>query len=404
MEIPKSIGNYEFKGHIGSGSFSQVYLAYDTETELYYACKVSSRLEIDNSMKKSRDFEDEIRVMQRLDHPNICKLHDIMKDDKFYYVFMEYCSNGELFDLILKSKKISEYDTKVIIKQIMMGVQYMHVHGVAHRDLKPENILFDCFGNVKIVDFGFSKIFPEKYLTSSLCGTLMYISPEILQKKPYDPFKSDVWSIGVIIFALLTGCSPWTATTENGMCLQIKDGAFQTPSFLSDQVRHLISRMMDINPRTRISLQEAINHPWLQEINLNYIGQYYVNHPVTTVSIEQVNRFFGTEDMFNNSFVFGEPKGNCKTSKSSVGNHMKLLLPQNEKLLNTAKSTRVIGMQTIGKQVVDIHRKKCVNQQSCIDPRRQYNLHLKTQKINPKFHHKYIGTQIRKGKIVCLNV
>ncbi|OHT08503.1 CAMK family protein kinase [Tritrichomonas foetus] len=298
IPIPKNIGPYTFRASIGKGSFSEVRLAFNNETRIYYACKIVRRSEIDNSPKRMKGFEDEIRVMQKIHHKGIVELVDLIKDDHFYYIILEYCANGELFDYICDKRRIYEAEAKKLIKQILLSVQYIHSLGIAHRDLKPENLLIDSFGNIKIADFGFSKLFEKDHLSSTICGTLLYLSPEVLSGSKYDPFKSDIWAIGVILYAVLTGMSPWTEKSDSGKIKQIKSGDYTTPNFLSDSCRNLITRLMCVDPNQRISIEEALEHPWLKDVQIPDLYDSYVK---ATISPKKVDQFFQPFEMALNA-------------------------------------------------------------------------------------------------------
>ncbi|KAK8846123.1 hypothetical protein M9Y10_020127 [Tritrichomonas musculus] len=308
--VPKTIKQYSFRSVIGSGSFSEVRLAYNNMNQKYYACKIIRRdsvdeevnnneiekidlqnnIQIENDSKKQR-FEDEIRLMQQAHNPGIVELIDLLKDDDFYYVFLEYCANGELFDYIYQRKKIPENEAKVFIKQLLLSVQYLHSIGIVHRDLKPENILLDAFNNIKIADFGFAKSFDKNLLSKTICGTLTYLSPDILTSKGYNPYKCDIWSIGVIMFVMLTGTIPWTERSDPLIIKQIKAGQYATPKYLSDQCRDLINRLMCVDEKQRITIEQALMHPWLKNIEVpKQVKSYCCKE---TVSLDYIDGFFG---------------------------------------------------------------------------------------------------------------
>lgn len=306
-QVPKIINQYTFRSIIGTGSFSEVRLAFNNLNHQYYACKIIKRDSIDadkddseiNNKSKSIDnheyrkrqrFEDEIRVMQHCRNPGIVELIDLIKDDNFYYIFLEYCANGELFNYICQKKKIAENEAKVFMKQILLSIQYLHSIGIVHRDLKPENILLDSFNNIKIADFGFAKSYDQNLLSKTICGTLMYLSPDVLSGKAYSPYKCDIWSIGVIMYVMLIGASPWTERSDPGIIKQIKIGQYTTPKYLSDQCRDLIHRLMCFNQENRITIKEALDHPWLKNIQIpQQVNSYCFND---TLSLEYINNFF----------------------------------------------------------------------------------------------------------------
>lgn len=299
IQIPKQIGPYIFRADIGSGGFSQVKLAYNTETRLYSACKVI-RKRVISTQHLIDSLENELKINQKLHHTGIVDLIDVLKDDNFYYVILEYCPNGDLFDHIVERKRLSETEAKNYIKQILEAVQYLHEQGVVHRDLKPENILFGHGDRLKIADFGFSMVIPRNVLTSSICGSPMYCAPEVISGQPYDPYKSDIWSCGVILYAMLTGMVPWTAKNHTQLFQQIRSGDYTTPTFLSDQCRNLINKMMCVDASKRISIEEILKHPWMKNAECpTKLGSCLYGK----VSISQINTIIDKPDQETNEEV-----------------------------------------------------------------------------------------------------
>lgn len=352
---PKTINHYTFRSVIGSGSFSEVRLAYNTINHQYYACKIIRRDSIDvlegNSQftndnpsddfnnKKRKRFEDEIRVMQQCRNPGVVEIIDLIKDDYYYYIFLEYCANGELFNYICQKKKIPENEAKILTKQILFSIQYLHSIGIVHRDLKPENILLDSFNNIKIADFGFAKPYEQNALSKTICGTLMYICPDVLSGKAYNPYKCDIWSIGVIMYVMLTGSSPWTERSDPQIIKQIKIGQYTTPKYLSDQCRDLITRLMCVDPESRISIKEALDHPWLKHCQIPAQINSYCSKDILT--LECINDFFGHPAQLpirENSQLVEVPLkptsiSSSRSSDSFESNKKETKLPKNDHLI-----------------------------------------------------------------------
>lgn len=324
----KRIGSYILKGEIGEGAFSTVTLAEEVqpETEInnkdnnqssiikkgrkglllrnkkskqnikssnkhYVACKIIPRTKVE-AKKLTTRLEQEIRIHQLMHHPNVVQLIDVQKDTNNYYVFLEFCPCGELFDYVVDRQKLKEHDAAVFFKQILIGLKYIHSLRVAHRDLKPENILLDQFGRIKISDFGLSKLLDisGNGLTKTPCGSPCYASPECISGRPYDGRKSDIWSCGVILYAITTGQLPWTKRNQSKMFQQIRKGEYTVPSYISATCADLISRLMTVNNTNRITIDEALNHPFLKDVIV----------PVATldhkfVSLRKVDRFLGVD-------------------------------------------------------------------------------------------------------------
>jgi len=167
----------------------------------------------------------EINILRSLDHPNIVKMYEFFEDDKRYYIVTEICKGGELFDEIINRGKFSERDAAILMKQLLMCVNYCHSNNVVHRDLKPENILLEAnkdFDQIKIIDFGTSlTVDPTKTLDEKL-GTPYYIAPEVLNKK-YN-HKCDIWSSGVISYIVLSGIPPFNGANDQEIMANVKKG------------------------------------------------------------------------------------------------------------------------------------------------------------------------------------
>lgn len=287
LVCPNKIGPYQLRGTIGSGAFATVKLAYRSDKDIYYACKIIAKKRMDAIKDKTR-FEQEIRVLQQLRHPRICQLYDLYKDSLNYYVLTEFCPNGELFQHLLAKKRLSEQEARIFFSQILEGLQFIHSLNIAHRDIKPENILLDVQGKCKITDFGLAKYLDKTGIVNTACGSPCYASPEILSGLPYDAKKSDMWSMGVLLYTLVSGQLPWTKHNHTQLFHQIKKGHYHIPSFISDDCANLIRKLMEINPSKRLSADEAINHPWLS--STKFLPQEFYESPI--VSLRMVDEFF----------------------------------------------------------------------------------------------------------------
>ncbi|KAK8898032.1 hypothetical protein M9Y10_000291 [Tritrichomonas musculus] len=316
--IGKVVGNYKIKSTIGEGAYSTVCLAEELPTsnqdqlkensdltdndddkkenlpKRRVACKIIPKTKIDEK-KVTKRLDQEIKIHQLMHHPNVVQLIDVQTDDKYYYIFLELCPGGELFDIIKKQRKLPEMKAAIYIKQILIGLQYIHSLNVAHRDLKPENILIDQFGRVKICDFGLSKLLvsDNNNFTKTPCGSPCYASPECISGNPYDGKKNDIWSCGVILYSLVTGGIPWTKKTQSAMFQQIQAGEYKIPSYVSDLCANLIRRLMTVNVKRRISIKDALNHMFLRHV-LVTSGKLDPKF----VSLRKVDRFLGIDEEF----------------------------------------------------------------------------------------------------------
>ena len=290
--IPHRIGDYEIKGTIGEGSFSIVKLAYLAKEKKYLACKVIEKCKIKKKDLQKR-FEAEIRVHQQMRHPGVVELYDLLHDDYFYYVILEFCPGGELFQFIVDQTRVTEEASKPILAQLLLGLRYIHKANVAHRDLKPENLLLDQSGKVKISDFGLSRFLDSQGLVATPCGSPCYASPECISGYPYNGTKSDMWSLGVIFYAMVTGQLPWTKRNQTQLFEQIRRGEYTVPTWLSPDCKSLIKGLMCVDADARLSAAQALQHPFLAGFERPITEQLAKEMPV--VSLRKVDEFFGDD-------------------------------------------------------------------------------------------------------------
>lgn len=262
--IPREIGNYDLIKQIGVGSFSYVYLAVHKICKVEVAIKIIPKKRIASSMNTIR-FEREVSTLKQLDHPLIAQLFETLEDDLFHYFVMELAKNGDLLSYINKVGKLNEISAKQYFVQILSVLEYMHkVKKVAHRDLKAENILLDENDNVRIIDFGFSISFTDDNPNlQTKCGSPAYIAPEIINGEDYTN-AADIWSIGVVLYAMVTGKLPFEDPSNSVQAIlqKIVDSDLCLPKELSPELKQLIQRMLCRVPSRRITINEIKIHTW----------------------------------------------------------------------------------------------------------------------------------------------
>ncbi|MED6206780.1 Calcium-dependent protein kinase 14 [Stylosanthes scabra] len=260
---------YELGGELGRGEFGVTYLCTDKETREDYACKSISK----KKLRTAIDIEDvrrEVEIMRHLPkHPNIVSLKDTYEDDSAVHLVMELCEGGELFDRIVARGHYTERAAAAVTKTIVEVVQMCHKHGVMHRDLKPENFLFANkkeTAALKAIDFGLSVFFKPGERFNEIVGSPYYMAPEVL-KRNYGP-EVDIWSAGVILYILLCGVPPFWAETEQGVAQAIirsvVDFKREPWPKVSDNAKDLVKKMLDPDPKRRLTAEEVLDHPWLQ--------------------------------------------------------------------------------------------------------------------------------------------
>jgi serine/threonine protein kinase len=263
VEIPLCCGAYTFVRIIGSGSFSVVLAAVETETGKPVAVKVFSKQYLVERSHVPK-FEREITLFSSFDHPHIVRFIEILNDDSLIYVIMEYCDLGNLHLYFREHSASGENCARFFIHQILLAVQYLHSRRVAHRDLKPENILVQSPANVKLVDFGLSTEVSDDTLLRTQCGSPLFAAPEIISGLPYDGRRADMWSLGVIVYLLVVGKIPWDDTSNHAnLYSDIQLARYRLPDNPSSAFVNFVGGLMNPLPLLRFTVEQALNHPWL---------------------------------------------------------------------------------------------------------------------------------------------
>ncbi|KAJ8755287.1 hypothetical protein K2173_019085 [Erythroxylum novogranatense] len=258
-------GKYEMGRLLGQGTFAKVYKGKNMATQEQVAIKV-----IHKDLVKKQGLMDQIKreisVMHLVKHPNIVELKEVLATKSKVFFVMEYVRGGELFAKVEKGKLKEDVGRKYF-QQLISAVDYCHSRGVSHRDLKPENLLLDDKEDLKVSDFGFSAL-PEHHWNDGLlhtqCGTPAYVAPEVLRKKGYDGAKADIWSCGVILFVLLAGYLPFKNSNLMKMYVKILKAEYEFPPWFSKGAKELISKLLVVDPRKRITIPEIKKTSWFQ--------------------------------------------------------------------------------------------------------------------------------------------
>ena len=254
------------KGSLGSGNFAVVKKCSKIGTDEIYAVKIIDKSKVEDM----GDIEREVDIMGMVDHPNVIKLFEIFNEPKKMNLIMELVTGGELFDRIVARGNYSEKDAAVVMKTLCEALSYLHKMNVVHRDLKPENILLATEAEdapIKIADFGLARMVDNKEMMKTACGTPGYVAPEVLQNKGYSSGAVDMWSTGVILYILLCGFPPFYEEELPALFDQILKGRYDFPSpwwdNISDSAKQLVRAMLTVDPKKRITAEEALHHPWI---------------------------------------------------------------------------------------------------------------------------------------------
>ncbi|OHT03607.1 CAMK family protein kinase [Tritrichomonas foetus] len=202
---PASVGPYIITRILGEGTTGKVKLGYNKDTNQQVAIKIIPKSSFEQNKNLKNKVQREIALMRIVKHPNILQLIDVLESQRHLYIILEYAENGELFDFLVSRHSLPEELAIDFFRQMVFAIEYLHNHGICHRDLKPENILLDSSNRIKIADFGFAR-WVKKDMAETSCGSPHYAAPEVVKGIPYDGRRADVWSLGVILFALLAVC------------------------------------------------------------------------------------------------------------------------------------------------------------------------------------------------------
>ena len=264
----QSVGPFLLGRTLGSGTTGKAKYAQHKETGLPVAVKIINKEFLATRVSMLKKVEREIAVLKLLDHPHVMRMYDVYETSKYLFLVLEYCQGGELFDYLVKKGKIDPSEALRIFQQIISGIEYLHEHMVCHRDLKPENLLWDGDGNIKIADFGMASLMKQGSLLSTSCGSPHYASPEVVMGTKYDGRVADIWSCGVILFALLTGKLPFDDDNIRRLLTKVKTGIFQMPQTLPNEIKELLSSMLTVDPTKRITISQIKQNSWFQSNNM----------------------------------------------------------------------------------------------------------------------------------------
>eukprot|EP00747_Dinoflagellata_sp_TGD_P063651 gnl/TRDRNA2_/TRDRNA2_153553_c0_seq1.p1 gnl/TRDRNA2_/TRDRNA2_153553_c0~~gnl/TRDRNA2_/TRDRNA2_153553_c0_seq1.p1 ORF type:complete len:773 (+),score=126.57 gnl/TRDRNA2_/TRDRNA2_153553_c0_seq1:169-2319(+) len=261
----KSIGHYILLKTIGEGTFGKVKLGTHILTGERVAVKVLEKERIVDIADVERVAR-EIHILKLIRHPHIIQLYEIIETPRQLYLIMEYARRGELFDWIVVNQKATEREACRFLHQILAGVEKIHAMSVVHRDLKPENLLLDEQQDIKIVDFGLSNTYQDGQLLQTACGSPCYAAPEMIKGDSYVPGMVDIWSCGVILFALVSGYLPFEDPSHKKLYQKILAAEYEMPSFVSKEVSDLVAGMLTTDPTKRMTLVDIRQHVWYRQL------------------------------------------------------------------------------------------------------------------------------------------
>ncbi len=279
------IGKYRLIKTIGKGNFAKVKLARHELIGKEVAIKIIDKTQL-NQGSLQKLFR-EVKIMKCLDHPNIVKLFEVIQTEKTLYLVMEYASGGEVFDYLVAHGRMKEKEARAKFRQIVSAVQYLHQKHIVHRDLKAENLLLDADMNIKIADFGFSNEFTPGNKLDTFCGSPPYAAPELFQGKKYDGPEVDVWSLGVILYTLVSGSLPFDGQNLKELRERVLRGKYRIPFYMSTDCENLLKKFLVLNPLKRATLENIMKDKWM---NIGYEDDELKPYNEPTLDLNEQSR------------------------------------------------------------------------------------------------------------------
>ncbi|XP_073965411.1 BRSK family serine/threonine-protein kinase sugar-free frosting isoform X3 [Choristoneura fumiferana] len=260
-EAYQYVGPFRLEKTLGKGQTGLVKLGVHCVTGKKVAIKIINREKLSESVLMK--VEREIAIMKLIEHPHVLGLSDVYENKKYLYLVLEHVSGGELFDYLVKKGRLTPKEARRFFRQIISALDFCHSHSICHRDLKPENLLLDERNNIKIADFGMASLQPAGSMLETSCGSPHYACPEVIRGEKYDGRRADVWSCGVILYALLVGALPFDDDNLRQLLEKVKRGVFHVPHFVPPDCQQLLRGMIEVNPEKRMTLAEITRHGWV---------------------------------------------------------------------------------------------------------------------------------------------
>lgn len=315
--------DFEYIKVLGVGSYGKVLLVREKKTGKLFAQKQLKKASIIIQHKTVERTINEKSILESVSHNSIVKLYYAFQDYDKLYLILEYLDGGELFQHLQQEKFLSESNAAVYLAQMVLGLEHLHKIGIVYRDLKPENCLLDSNGYLVLTDFGLSKVgLNDDELCTSLIGTPEYMAPEILQDIPYD-YAVDFWSLGCVMFDMLTGSPPFTGNNNKRIMDKILANKFKVPFYLSAEGKDLLLRLLKKNPEKRLTDFKAVKeHRFFRKIDWNAIENREFEPPIVPIITDPI-----LAENFDSAFTemtitpFGSPSNGVAIQNNSSGNN-----------------------------------------------------------------------------------
>ncbi|XP_031205531.1 putative sperm motility kinase W [Mastomys coucha] len=277
-KVIKLGSQYRVVFYLDKGSFGTVKLAWHLKTQALVAIKM-----VEISKKTMSNIHSERAALEKLNHPNIIRLFQVIVTPSFVNFVLEYCPQGSLFDLIHHHGPLQEKEAKRTFGQIVAAVKYLHNCDIIHRDIKPNNILKDAEGNMKLIDFGLSVKCQPGRLLKRKCGTKVFYAPECVLGQLYDGRKTDIWSLGVLLYFITTGYYPFEGKTMKEIENNITTGTYRIPCHFSGTLENLIHQILTVPPEMRSSIEDIERHPWVMKCQVTIPTDTYPDYSIIDI-------------------------------------------------------------------------------------------------------------------------
>jgi 5'-AMP-activated protein kinase catalytic alpha subunit len=297
-------GPYRLLDCLGKGGLATVKVGIDFTTGHKVAVKIVDKTKLANP-REQVSMAREITIMKLLRHPNILRLHEVHENEEKIFLILELCEGGDLYGHLTKNGAMRPSEAVILFRQIIKGVEFCHKNLIVHRDLKPENLLLSADKKKLVLsDFGLSTgMAGSRNFLKTRCGTVHYISPEVAKGEPYVGMGSDVWSCGIILFAMVTASLPFDGESSIIVLKKIVKGEFNMPVYLPSELKDLIRKMLNVNPNERINIPNIKKHPWYKlGANKEDMEDPVINLENFTITLEEAQ---GNKSILENLKLLG---------------------------------------------------------------------------------------------------